>query len=45
MQAYDSINCGYFFIGLIDFILAGKTLTDFTYLSPPNNFVKNDDII
>ena len=26
VQAYDSIMCGYFCIGLIDFMLAGKTL-------------------
>ena len=32
IQAYDSIMCGYFCIGLIDFMLAGKTL--------PNNFKK-----
>ena len=37
-QAYDSIMCGYFCIGFIDFMLAGKTLTDFTNLFSPNNF-------
>ena len=42
IQAYDSIKCGYFFIGFIDFILAGKALTDFTNLFSPNK--KNDDI-
>ena len=30
MQAYDSIMCGYYCIGFIDFILVGKTLTEFT---------------
>ena len=25
IQAYDSIMCGYFCVGLIDFMLAGKT--------------------
>ena len=45
IQAYDSIMCGYFCIGFIDFILAGKTLTEFTDLFSPNNFKKNDDII
>ena len=30
IQAYDSIVCGYFCIGFIDFMLAGKTLTDLT---------------
>ena len=37
--------CGYFCIGFIDFMFAGKTLTDFTNLFSPNNFKKNDDII
>ena len=45
MQAYDSITCGYFCIECIDFMLAGKTLTEFTNLFSPNNFEKNDDII
>ena len=45
IQAHDSIMCGYFCIGFINFILAGKTLTDFTNLFSPNNFKKNDDII
>ena len=38
MQAYDSIMCGYFCIGFIDFMLPGKTLTEFTNLFSPNNF-------
>ena len=41
IQAYDSIICGYFCIGFIDFMLAGKNLTEYA----PNNFKKNDDII
>ena len=36
-QAYDSIMCGYFCIGFINFIVPGKTLTDFTNLFSPNN--------
>ena len=32
IQAYDSVMCGYFCIGFIDFMFAGKTLTDFTNL-------------
>ena len=40
IQAHDSIMCGYFCIGFIDFMLAGKTLTDFTNLFSPNNFKK-----
>ena len=38
IQAYNSIMCGYFCIGFIDFKLAGKTLTEFTNLFSPNNF-------
>ena len=45
MQAYDSIMCGYFSIGFIDFMLAGKTLTEYANLFSPNNFKKNDSII
>ena len=32
IQAYDSVMCGYFCIGFIEFMLKGKNLTDF------NNF-------
>ena len=45
IQAYDSIMCGYFCIGFIDFMLKGKTLTEYTNLFSPKNFKKNDDII
>ena len=37
--------CGYFCIGLIDFILEGNDLTDFTNLFSPNSFKKSEDII
>ena len=45
IQAYYSIMCGYFCIRFIDFMLKGKTLTEYTNLFSPNNFKKNDDII
>ena len=45
MKAYDSIICGYFCIGFIDFMLAGKTLTEFTNIFSPNNFKRNDIIL
>ena len=45
IQAYDSIICGYFCIGFIDFMFKGNCLTDFTNLFSPDNFLKNDDII
>ena len=37
--------CGYFYIGFIDFMLAGKTLTVYTNLFSPHDFDKNDQII
>ena len=40
IQAYDSIMCGYFCIGFIDFMLAGKKLTDYTNLFSPHDFKK-----
>ena len=39
------IMCGYLCTGFIDFMLKGKTLTEYTNLFSPNNFKKNDDII
>ena len=45
IQAFDSIMCRYFCIGFINFMLAGKNLTEYTNLFSPNNFKKNDDII
>ena len=37
--------CGYFCIGFIEFMLAGKLLNEYTNLFSPNNSKKNDDII
>ena len=45
IQEYDSIMCGYFCIRFIDFMLAGKKLTDYTNLFFPYYFKKNDNII
>ena len=45
IQAYDSIMCGYFYIGFINFMFNGKSLTDYTNLFSPNDFNKNDNII
>ena len=41
-QANNSIMFGYFSIGFIDFMLAGKKLTDFISLFSPYDFKKND---
>ena len=36
IQAYDSIICGYFSIGFIDFMLKGKSLLDYASSSSRN---------
>ena len=45
IQALDSVMCGYFCIGFIDFMVKSKSLTDITNLFLTNNFKKNRDII
>ena len=45
VQANDLVMCGYFCIGFIDFMPAGKKLTDFTSMFCPHDFKKNDQII
>ena len=32
--------CGFFYIGFIDFMFKGKSLTDYTNLFSPNDFEK-----
>ena len=44
IQAYDSIMCGYFCVGFIDFMLAGKKLIDYTNLLFSYDFKNNDNI-
>ena len=45
VQANNSVMCGYVCVGFIDFILADKTLIDYTNLFSPHDFDKNDQII
>ena len=40
IQAYDSMMCECFCTGFIDFMVVGKTLTEFTNLFSSNNFLK-----
>ena len=40
IQAYDSITCGYFCIGFINFMFNGKSLTNYTNLFSPNDLKK-----
>ena len=44
IQAYDSIMCGYFCIGFIDFMLKGKSLLEYTNLFSSNKYKKNNKI-
>ena len=44
-QAYDSIICGYFCIGFINFMFKSKSLTEYTNLFSPCDFKKNADVI
>ena len=44
IQADNSIICGYFRIGFIDFMFAGRSSIDFTTLFSPYDFKKNDKI-
>ena len=40
VQEINSVMCGYFCIGFIDFMLAGKKLIDYTNLFSPNDLKK-----
>ena len=45
IQANNWMMCGFFCIGFIDFMLAGKTLIDYTSLFLPYEFEKNGSIV
>ena len=45
IQAYNWIMCRYFCIGLIDFILKGKSLLHYANLFSPREYENNDKII
>ena len=45
VQANDSVMCGYFCIGFIYLMLAGKKLTGYTNLFSPHDFEKDDNIV
>ena len=45
VQANNSVMCGYFCIGFIDFMLADKKLTDFTISFSSHDFEKSCDRI
>ena len=45
IQAYNSLICGYFCSGCIDFMLKGKSLLEYTNLFSPNEYKNNDKMI
>ena len=45
IHADNSIMCGYFCIGFVDFMFAGRSLVIFTTWFSPYDFKKNDGII
>ena len=45
IQDDESIMCGFYYIAFIEYMLAGKTLLDYTNLFSPYDYKKNDKII
>ena len=45
IQDDESIMCGFYCIAFIEYMLAGKTILDYTNLFPQNDYRKNDKII
>ena len=45
IQDNESIMCGFYCIAFIEYMIAGKTLLDYTNLFSPNDYKKNDKII
>ena len=45
IQVFDSILCEYFCIGFIDFMLKGKTLSEYKNIFSPNDYEKINKII
>ena len=45
IQDNDYIMCGFYYIAFIEYMLAGKTLLDYTNLFSLNDHKKNDELI
>ena len=45
IQDNESIMCRFYCIAFTEYMLAGKTLLDYTNLFSPNDYKKNDKII
>ena len=41
----EFIKCGFYCIAFIEYMLAGKTLLNYTNLFSPNNYKKDDKLI
>ena len=44
-QDNESVMCGFYYITFTEYMLAGKTLLDYTHLFSLKNYKKNDKII
>ena len=44
-QDNESVMCGFYYITFTEYMLAGKTLLDYTNLFSLKNYKKNDKII
>ena len=44
-QNNDYIMCRFYCIAFIEYMLSGKTLSDFTYLLSPNRYKTNEKMI
>ena len=42
IQTYNSIICGYFYVGFIDDLLKSKSFLDYTNSFSPNDYKKSD---
>ena len=45
IQPYDSVMCGYFCTGFIDFMLKNKSLLEHTIFFSPNDCKQNDKVM
>ena len=45
IQVYDSIVCGYFYVGFTDFMLKYRSLLQYVNSFSPNEYEQNDKII
>ena len=45
IQDNESIICGFYCIAFMEYILAGKTLLDYTNLFFPDDYKNNDQVI